>query len=253
MVNYLEAELGVDPSAANPAATVSYSQVNQIKIQFSEDVLVGANDLTVTGAAGNYSITGYHYEAGTHTAVWTLAAPLGAEAVTLRLAPQIEDLAGNGLDGDANGTVGGAFATSFDSLPGDVNHDRVVDAADLRFTLRHQFTWLGSDKYDMAADLDGNGVINVQDLVRVRNLRGTSLPGATPSPTPQPRLVVANDDILRPRPIRSRDLSRAEAEPQPTTDATSKLTLQRRAVDRAMADAATDEADVRPSVRARRR
>ncbi|MEX0641068.1 MAG: beta-propeller domain-containing protein, partial [Pirellulales bacterium] len=225
MVNQLEQELSVAPGEPSATgATVSYTQINQIKVQFSEDVLVGMGDLTVTGSAisgsgaAAYSIVGYQYEAGTHTGVWTLAAPLGAEQVTFRLAEQIEDLAGNGIDGDASGASGGMFVTSFDSLPGDVNHDRVVDRADMTYTIRRQFSRLGQTEYDSSADVNGDGVVNVQDLVRVRNLRGTSLTTPATSPTPPAVQVVPVDNVLRTRPTRSRE---------------NTLRLDRRAVDRA--------------------
>jgi hypothetical protein len=57
-------------------------------------------------------------------------------------------------------------------VAGDVNRDGQVTAADLSDVLRRQFTRLGMAAYDPAADVNGDGRVNMQDAVALRNLLG---------------------------------------------------------------------------------
>jgi VCBS repeat-containing protein len=64
---------------------------------------------------------------------------------------------------------GAAQSETTDWLYGDANRDGLVNAADLTFVLRHQFTRLGMAAYDPAADINGDGRVNIRDAVLLRN------------------------------------------------------------------------------------
>ena len=54
--------------------------------------------------AGDLNLTQFSYDPETHTATWTLAKPLGTDAVQVSLAASgadaVEDSSGNALDGE---------------------------------------------------------------------------------------------------------------------------------------------------------
>ena len=68
--------------------------------------------------------------------------------------------------------AGAAQSETTEWVYGDANRDGRVDAADVNFVLRHQFARLGMAAYDPAADIDGDGRVNVRDAVLVRNRIG---------------------------------------------------------------------------------
>jgi hypothetical protein len=131
---------------------------------------------------------------------------------------------------------GAAQSKTTEWIYGDANRDGRVDAADVNFVLRHQFARLGMAAYDPAADIDGDGRVNVRDAVLARNvLAAQAAPGAVIQRALAPRAVdsvlEAADDRLR---LRAR---RAIAEP----------------VDPILADSAQTAVLTAPRVRARRR
>jgi hypothetical protein len=70
-------------------------------------------------------------------------------------------------------SAGAAQSETTSWLAGDANRDGVVDAADVTFVLKHQFTRLGMAAYDPAADINGDGRVNVRDAVALRNQIGS--------------------------------------------------------------------------------
>ena len=150
-----------------------WDNLNQIRIVFSDDVNVAEGSLVVTGLSGTpLAFSGFTYDRTTHTAIWTLASPLGADRIKVDLAATglnaVTDLAGNVLDGDWNsgassypsgdGSEGGDFVFAFNVLPADVNGDGIVNSQDIALT---SSDWLKSAQ---AADLNADGIVNVQDL-----------------------------------------------------------------------------------------
>jgi hypothetical protein len=182
-VNHLEAE-GMVSVATDPMAVLPLVGADQIKVKFSEDVLVGFGDLTMTGQnQGPYSFIDFAYDAGTSTATWTLAAPIDADNIKLTLRTtngSVTDDAGNALDGDANGSAGGSFSTQFDVLPGDVDRDGRVDGADLALARIHLDSDLGAPDYSLEFDIDGSGRIDSTDLAEIEKRFGTSVPDFVP-------------------------------------------------------------------------
>ncbi|MEX0587083.1 MAG: dockerin type I domain-containing protein, partial [Pirellulales bacterium] len=138
------------------------------------------------------------YDSGTFTAAWTYSTSttifkdqlLLAVDGTLASANRITDIAGNALDGDwvnpdsfgdtnplidsfpsGNGTSGGDFLFRITVLRGDVNRDGIVSRPD-----HAQLT----ESYGMSSgatwehgDMDGNGAVNLYDVLQYRNNIGT--------------------------------------------------------------------------------
>jgi hypothetical protein len=182
-VDHLEAE-AMASIATDPWTIFPFAGTDQIKIRFSEDVLVGQNDLTITSRNGaSYGVRDFIYDADTSTAVWTLSEPIGADTVSLRLRGtkgSVSDISGSPLDGDGNGTAGGTFAAQYAMLPGDVDRDGRVDGADLALARLHVESTLGGPDYSLAYDLDGNGRIDASDLAAIEQRSGTTVPDYVP-------------------------------------------------------------------------
>ena len=157
-------------------SVVPFAGVDQIKVQFNEDVYVGFDDVRVIGKDNSpYSIREFTYDGDTATAMWTLASPIDADVVTVQLS-SIVDLAGNLLDGDANGRSGGRFRTTYRVLPGDADGDGRVDLADLASV--QASVGIGSEdpSYSLAQDVNGDRNIGSEDLIAIMANFGAQLP-----------------------------------------------------------------------------
>jgi hypothetical protein len=179
-VNHLEAE-GMASIATDRWAILPFAGADQIKVKFSEDVLVGLSDLKLIGQnEAEYGFREFTYDADTATAIWTLATPIGADTVSISIRAvndSVTDIVGNSLDGDANGSPGGTFLAQYDVLPGDVDRDGRVDGADVALARLHSDSGLGDVTYSLAYDLDGSGRIDATDLANIEQRSGTTVPG----------------------------------------------------------------------------
>jgi hypothetical protein len=193
VVNHVEGS-----SAGAAGDTLGWTNLDQIKLTFNEDVAVISQDLQVSGVnVAQYGVNGFMYDASSRTAIWTLASPLPADRVSITLADSVTDRAGQRLDGNIDGTAGGSFKFTLNALPGDVNRDGAVDRGDLVDTLLKNFRSVGDEGFDLAADVDGDGAITIRDAVAVRDKTGTQLPAAAPS-----ALVATPPGLRAPRVIR---------------------------------------------------
>ncbi len=151
--------------------TLPWLNVDAFDVFFSEDVSVVQASLAPLGVnVPPYATTGFSYNAGTHVAHWGLSAPLGIDRIQFTLdghtAAGVKDTSGNLLEG-------GDFGQTLRVLPGDVNGDGVVSAADMVLA-RNQS--LGSLAATIFADLDGNGFIDLNDVNNVHRRIGTFVP-----------------------------------------------------------------------------
>ncbi|HEY1603451.1 MAG TPA: dockerin type I domain-containing protein [Pirellulales bacterium] len=151
-----------------------WNTLNQIQITFNENVNVSENSLVVTGVSvGQYAFNGFSYSNTTHTAIWTLASPIGTDRLTLDLVSTgvnaVTDSLGNPLDGDwtngtsvfpsGNGSPGGDFRFGVNILPGDTSPDGVVNGLDINQIASH---WLSVG--GLAGDINGDGIVNGLDI-----------------------------------------------------------------------------------------
>jgi hypothetical protein len=182
-----------------------WTNLNQVSIRFSRDVIALAPAITVHGVAvADYPVW-VTYDDARSTAMVTFARPLSADRLTLRIAGTgsatgpdvVRDRLGRPIDGEwaggadaypsGDGTPGGDFVFSFNVLPGDVNRDGVVDArdvTDVRSRLFSRATPGGSpSRYAALDDVNGSGLTDVLDYAQVRARQQTKLP-APPVPAP---------------------------------------------------------------------
>ena len=142
--------------------SLPWAGINQIKVTFSENVVVDQSDLLLTGInVPSYDVAGgtFSYDSTTFTATWTLPQSIGADQLMLalnangsdpiRLTPPARILDGDwtnpasttATSGSAypsgNGTAGGNFNFRFNVLPGDANQDGLVNISDLTVLASH--------------------------------------------------------------------------------------------------------------------
>jgi hypothetical protein len=183
-------------------ATLPWGNINQIKVVFSENVVVDQSDLALSGVnVSQYDIAGstFAYDPTTFTATWTLPQAIGPDKLLLALnadgSNSIEDSAGNRLDGEwtnptsttqptsstypsGNGTVGGNFDFRLNVLPGDATLDGSVTAADLGRLLAN---FNGSGTYTSSqGDFNGDGKVTAADLGTLLADFNKSLPSGEP-------------------------------------------------------------------------
>jgi len=167
------------PGGASQALALPWTNLNQVRIRFSEDVVASAASLSVNAAVGSYAVTAYSYEPATFTGVWTLNNIPANDKLRVRLAG-VTDLAGNALDGEwtdnttsypsGNGSAGGAFAMTLNVLAGDVNGDGFVLGNDGNAVRARLASEAGTGNYLLQADINGDGFVlgNDGNAVRAR-------------------------------------------------------------------------------------
>jgi len=159
------------------SATLTWDNIDQITITFSEDVIVDLQDLALSGVnTPQYHFAAFHYDPIAHTATWTLAAALDKDRLLIDLdadgADPVRDLEGNVLDGEwannssvvsGNGTAGGDFEFTFNVLPTDVNNTGNITSYDYVYIRQLDGKTTTSTGYIGKRDIDGNGVIDDSD------------------------------------------------------------------------------------------
>ena len=190
------------PDGPNQLLPLPAGNLNEIIIQFSENVVVSQNDMTLTGVnVPSYGFSAFSYDAVNHRATWTINQNLPLDKLLVDLdgstTNAVADVAGNRLDGDwvnptwsppaaptgggawpsGDGTVGGDFQFRLNVLPGDANQDGTVDVQDLAIlsaNYRKSFTGWAN------ADFNCDGVVDVSDLAVLAANYRLGLPAAEP-------------------------------------------------------------------------
>jgi hypothetical protein len=176
--------------------TLPWTNVNQVRITFSEDVTVHAADLSVSGVNKTaYAFSGFSYDVNTHTATWTLDASITKDKLMLDLdadglAPVSSAATSEVLDGawtdcqstynSGNGQGGTDFQFRFNVLPGDANANNSVSLTDAALVQQKLGKSAGQTGYDLRCDVDGSGVITTADYSAVQVRAGGSLPSGNP-------------------------------------------------------------------------
>jgi hypothetical protein len=188
--------------------TLPWTNIRQIKVRFSEGVIVAADDLVVTGVnVANYAVpaAGFSYDPATFTGTWTLGANLNPDKLLLSLnssaATGVRDAAGNALDGEwdnptgtgdpssdtfpsGNGSAGGHFRFRVNVLPGDTSGNNRVFFEDLTDTLFRIGANTSSPRYRPRNDVDGSGAILLGDQLAIIPRFFNTLPGGNPAVPP---------------------------------------------------------------------
>jgi nitrous oxidase accessory protein NosD len=182
---------------ANQLLTLPWTNINQVMITFSEDVVVGMGDLVLHGVnTADYTslINSFSYNPGTRTATWGLSSDLLKDKFLAILSDNVKDTAGNALDGDwtnggdsypsGNGSASGNLQFRFNVLPGDADRSGAVLGSDVGEVRNRQFQAISggvpSANYTIFDDLDGSGAILGSDVGAARNRQFDTLPGGEP-------------------------------------------------------------------------
>jgi hypothetical protein len=201
-ISYLESyNLGtggyaVPVGSSSQLQTLPWNNIDQIKITFSEDVVIAAADLSVSGANTTaYAFSAFTYNSNSHTATWTLAAPIAKDKVMFDLdangmAPVKSAATGGVLDGawtncqstypSGNGQGGTDFEFRVNVLPGDADGNNSVTSLDALAVSRQVGKNAGDSGYSIRYDIDGSGGITSADVNAVQVKLGSVLPTGNP-------------------------------------------------------------------------
>ncbi|MCX7429097.1 MAG: hypothetical protein NTW96_26165 [Planctomycetia bacterium] len=200
-VEYLEtSNLGTDGysipvGSSAQLQTLPWTNLNQIRVTFSEDVDVQMADLSVSGVnVTAYVFSDFSYDANTYTAIWTLPDPIEKDKLLLDLDADgidpVQDLVENALDGEwtnssntynsGNGTAGGDFEFRFNVLPGDANASASVTIIDPMLGNLKKGKVPGDAGYGIRYDVDGSAEITTADCNAMYYNLGDLLPVGDP-------------------------------------------------------------------------
>ena len=201
-VSYLESSgLGtggyaIPVGSSTQLQTLSWNNVNQIKITFSEDVNVDAADLSVSGVnTVARTFNAFSYNATTHTATWTLSMPITKDKLMLDLDadgmdPVTSVSTGEALDGvwtncqstysSGNGVGGTDFEFRLNALPGDADGSTFVNTCDANVVYQRLNKSTTDASYLARCDIDGSGTISVTDYSLALARIGNTLPTGDP-------------------------------------------------------------------------
>jgi hypothetical protein len=163
---------GRSASVMSLGRALPWDNITAIDAVFSEDVAVAQGNLALTGVnIPSYATNGFSYIANTRTARWTFPTALGADRLIFTLdghsGAGVKDVSGNLL-------TGGDFLKSLAILPGDHNGDGVVNTQDL-LGVRNEMPGFGSPPTSFG-DINGDGVVDINDYNVVKRKIGTRLP-----------------------------------------------------------------------------
>lgn len=201
-VSHLESSgKGVDGYAipagsATQLQTLPWTNINQIRITFSEDVIVQAADLSISGVNKTaYAFANFSYDSNTCTAVWTLDAPITKDKLVIDLDadgldPVRSVATGEVLDGawidcqstfNSGDTEGGDdFQLRLNVLPGDANANYSVSSTDSILVIQKLGKSAGQAGYDIRCDVNGSGMITSSDYMAILPKGGDGLPYGDP-------------------------------------------------------------------------
>ena len=201
--SYLEANsLGTDGYAlpvgsADQLDPLPWSNIDQIRVTFSEDVHIQSEDLTLSGVGqATYSASDFDYYPEDRLAVWSYGSPLPSERFLIDLdgdgIDPITGLGGEVLDGEwvdsvstfgsgsGNGVAGGDFEFSFNVLHGDALGIDLLEYNNLYEIYNRTGQGISDPFYAAKADIDGSGLIEAADWQAVWSNLFASTPSGAP-------------------------------------------------------------------------
>jgi hypothetical protein len=155
-----------------------FVNIKALDLIFSDDVSVEVGDLSLSSTLSSgksYSFSGFRYDPAAHDARWSLPDALEIDRLLLAL---------DGNDAQLDGHDGvrvlpdlyvGSQSLRFAVLPGDVNGDGVVNSQDM-VDIRNQIQGTGPPDLRVWADVDGSATFDVNDYIVARKHLGTRLP-----------------------------------------------------------------------------
>ncbi len=151
-----------------------FANITAIDAVFSDDVLASISSLALnstTPSGPSYGIRGFNYEPSAHVATWTLPTALGIDRLVASLDKNL------GAEVDTSIKVMGTRNWNFAVLPGDYDGDGAVTISDA-LAIRNQTPgFIAAGTVPSAwADLDGDGVVDINDVNLAKARVGKKLP-----------------------------------------------------------------------------
>ena len=173
-------EINIEPD--DPITNVPWGGLDQISVAFDRDVAIEQSDLTLGGGNPN-SIVAFDYDAADFVATWTFARPIEGNRLRIVLSDRIRPRDSASV-GNVSDTLG-PFSALVNVVPGDANQDGQADIGDVRTVAsRILGATTGEPDYIDEHDADGNGIVNLLDLLAIRDQRGQTpgTIGVAPAP-----------------------------------------------------------------------
>lgn len=158
------------------ARDLPFSNITAVEVVFSDDVTAGNGSLGLSGLLRPehaYIFTGFRYDAASHVATWTLPTALDVDRLMASLDADL------GAAADPSVKLAGSRSWDFAILPGDFDGDGRVTIADA-LAIRNQapgFLAIGVAP-SAWADVNGDGVVDLDDVNQSKARVGTRLPTA---------------------------------------------------------------------------
>ncbi len=146
------------------SVALPWSGVNRLYVQFSE--AVDHVSLVTTELRDSVGLVPFTivYDSTTYLATLSFATPLSFSKLRLAASDDIQDTAGNALDGDGVGGAGGIFDFRFDVMPGDANGDGRTNGGDLGAFSAAFNAQAGQPNFNAFANWNGDSRVNGADL-----------------------------------------------------------------------------------------
>ena len=188
--------IGLSLAGPGQLDNLPWVNLDTITIDFSEDVVVSAGDVSVRGVnVTDYSIGVTPDATASQIVVKLDSGDFDSDKILLSISDAVTDLAGNPLNGDwvdavstvsGDSSLGGDFHFRFDILQGDVNNSNGVFGDDITLVNNKRFTFAGAAGFSIFYDVNGSGAVFGDDVTLTNNSRFTFLPGGNPTPPSSP-------------------------------------------------------------------
>jgi hypothetical protein len=165
------------------ASAFNFLTSHTVTVTFDDNVgaSIAAADLVLHNNTTNTTVDALaqfvSYDGGTNTATYTFPGLSGAllddgNYTATIVSSGVTDPAGNPLDGDDDGVIGGNFAFNFFFLRGDANHDGTVNLDDFNIMAAN----FGQSPRDFSqGDFTYDGIVNLDDFNLLASRFGTSV------------------------------------------------------------------------------
>ena len=182
----------IPAGSSAPFAALPWTNVDRVRVRFTQSVVVSAGDLRVAGVnAGPLQIDSFAFDAASDTYVWTLAAPIATDKLLVVLDQNIVNTTGAALNGErvdalsrfpsGDAGPGGAFRMRVNVVAADANQDGATAARDLA-PMRSVLAGAGaSSNQAIFCDLNGDGSVDAGDVGLLRARIGQRLPDDEPA------------------------------------------------------------------------
>ncbi len=153
-------------SILNLNRDLPFSTITAIDVIFSDNVVINASDASLTGSVTkSYNLSNMTYSPATDQATFNLPSAIAIDRLMLSLDNNVLSAT------DASIKLAPFAPLNFAVLPGDFNGDGVVTSLDLS-----QETSATIAPYNVWADINGDGSVDLNDVKIVRSKSGTKLP-----------------------------------------------------------------------------